>query len=158
MINDHTQTLKCIYDIEIIYFYRWSVLFVVKKIIIHFLQNELRERAEQAIEGMSSKSDELFNAILKFKALHLTEKGFTPHKCSNPKCNFLTCDYCWTWYINNGKEFTERYTEDIPGLNDTVKCQFCKEIDWKVYNKNVLQQLEQTVLGQDAYIKMLRVI
>ena len=117
-------------------------------------QEELSERLHQAIDGLPNGGPIWYSAIEKFKALLITQKHNTIHQCYNPKCGCLTCDYCWSRYVNNGKEQNNKTVDDMPGIYDTFKCPYCREIDWKFYYGNVLQELEKTVLGMDEWRKM----
>jgi hypothetical protein len=95
-----------------------------------------------------------FNTIMKFRNLLITDNHNETHSCSTPNCNCLICGDCWIKVTHNGKNIDEAYDDDIPNIYTYFQCPFCRNVDWKYYMKNVLNELQQKVLGEEAFNEM----
>ena len=59
----------------------------------------------------------------------------------------------WYYQIDKGKYIMEAILDDMPSIYDYFKCPYCRQIDWKDYMNNVFNELQQTVLGEEEFIK-----
>ena len=95
-----------------------------------------------------------FNTIMKFRNLLITDNHNETHSCSTPNCECLICGDCWIKVICNGKNIDEVCDDDIPCIYKYFQCPFCRNVDWKYYMKNVLNELQEKVLGEEAFNEM----
>ena len=49
----------------------------------------------------------------------------------------------------------EATLDDIPSIYDYFRCPYCRNIDWKDYMKNVLNELQKKVLGEEEFNELL---
>ena len=45
----------------------------------------------------------------------------------------------------------EATLDDMPSIYDYIICPYCRNIDWKDYMKNVFNELQQKVLGEEEF-------
>ena len=121
-----------------------------------FLKPSREEYIKLVEEEMKKvyKDPNLFMNYINFVNLLITPKHNTTHTCSTPNCNIIICHGCWHKITHNGKNMLEVTMNDVPSKYDLFKCPYCKQIDWKDYMKNVLNELQQKkVLGKEEYIE-----
>ena len=49
----------------------------------------------------------------------------------------------------------EATLNDMPSIYDYFRCPYCRNIDWKDYMKNVLNELQKKVLGEEEFNELL---
>lgn len=93
--------------------------------------------------------------IMKFNNLILMPHyGNKIYTCSTNKCKCVICQDCFIKLTHNGKSILSVTDEDIPSIYDYFICPYCRNIDWKDYMKNVLNELQQKVLGKEIFMEM----
>ncbi len=95
-----------------------------------------------------------FTTTMKFRNLLITYNHNETHSCSTPNCECLICGDCWIKVTHNEKKIDEACDDDIPNISKYFRCPFCRNVDWKYYMKNVLTELQQKVLGEEAFHEM----
>lgn len=96
-----------------------------------------------------------YSEIMKFKNLLITSKHNETHTCSSPNCGCLICRDCWFKITHKGKDDMEATLDDMPSIYDYFRCPYCRNIDWKDYMKNVLNELQKKVLGEEEFNELL---
>ena len=96
-----------------------------------------------------------YKEIENFKNLLITNKHNETRSCHTPNCECIICGDCWIKITHKGKSIDEITDDDFPNINDTFVCPYCKMIDWKYYMKNVFNELQKKVLGEERFRDLL---
>jgi len=118
-----------------------------------FFTPQTKEEFEKIYKKNVKNND--YSEIMKFKNLLITSKHNETHTCSSPNCGCLICRDCWFKITHKGKDDMEATLDDMPSIYDYFRCPYCRNIDWKDYMKNVLNELQQKVLGEEEYNELL---
>jgi hypothetical protein len=112
-----------------------------------------RPTSEKEFEKMYKENvkNNTYYEIMKFKNLLITFNHNTNHYCLTPNCECIICRDCWIKITHNGKSLVEMTEDDMPSIYDYFECPFCKQIDWKDYMNNVLNELQKKVLGEKEF-------
>ena len=78
------------------------------------------------------------------------------HTCSTVNCKCVICLECWTKITHKGKNIMNAKISDMPSIYDYFACPYCRNVDWKDYMNNVFNQLQQKVLGEKEFNKLIR--
>jgi len=111
-----------------------------------FYTPKTKEELEQIYQKFVKNKDD-YKEFLRFKNLIITPKNNTTHTCSIPNCQCLICGDCWIKITHKDNE--------PPGIYEKFTCPYCRNIDWKDYMENVLQELQDKVLGEEESNKLL---
>ena len=118
-----------------------------------FFTPKTKEELEKMYEENVKNND--YNEVIKFENLLITTKHNTTHSCPTVNCECIICGDCWIKITHNGKSIDEMMEYDMPSIYDYFKCPFCRQIDWKHYMNNVFNELQQKVLGEEEFYKVL---
>ena len=118
-----------------------------------FFTPKTKEELEKMYEENVKNND--YNEVMKFENLLITTKHNTTHSCPTVNCECIICGDCWIKITHNGKSIDEMMEYDMPSIYDYFKCPFCRQIDWKHYMNNVFNELQQKVLGEEEFYKVL---
>ena len=118
-----------------------------------FFTPKTKEELEKMYEENVKNND--YNEVMKFENLLITTKHNTTHSCPTVNCECIICGDCWIKITHNGKSIDEMMEYDMPSIYDYFKCPFCRQIDWKHYMNNVFNELQQKVLGEEDFYKVL---
>jgi hypothetical protein len=44
--------------------------------------------------------------------------------------------------------------DDMPSINDTFICPYCRNVDWKDYMENVFNELQEKILGKEEFLEI----
>ena len=121
-------------------------------------QGEFKKIYNEIIESVKNNNydeiDEIVE-VMRMKNFIITPKHNTTHSCSTPNCESIICCDCWTKITHNGKNMYQVNENDIPNIYQYFECPFCRQIDWKGYMNNVFNELQQKVLGNEDFYKVL---
>ena len=118
-----------------------------------FFTPKTKEELEKLYKENVKNDD--YDEIMKFKNLLITSKHNETHTCSTPNCECLICGDCWIKITHNGKSLMEASIDDMPSMYDYFICPYCRNIDWKYYMNNVLNELQRKVLGNEVFQKIM---
>ena len=96
-----------------------------------------------------------YDEIINFENLLITSKHNTTHTCPTSNCPCIICRECWIKITHNGKSADEMTLDDMPSIYDYFECPFCRQIDWKYYMNNVLNELQKKVLGEEEFLEVI---
>jgi len=113
-----------------------------------FFTPTTKEEFKQIHHEIVKTNDE--QKILRFYDLVITPYHNTTYKCSTQNCGSIICAECYTKITCNGKDIYDMDIDDMPSKYDTFICPYCRNIDWKMYMDNVLDELQYKVLGEEA--------
>jgi hypothetical protein len=117
-----------------------------------FFSPETKEEFEEIYKKNVKNND--YSEMMRFKNLLMTSKHNDTHTCSIPSCGCLICGDCWIKITHKGKDIMEATLDDMPSIYDYFICPYCRNIDWKYYMKNVFNELQQKVLGEEEFYKL----
>jgi len=116
-----------------------------------FFKPATQEEFEKLYKENVKNND--YNEIIKFENYLITPKHNTTHSCPTPNCECIICLDCWIKITHNGKSIDEMTEDDMPSIYDYFECPYCRQIDWKYYMKNVFNELQKKILGEDEFIE-----
>jgi len=121
-------------------------------------ENFFTPKSQEEYEKLCNENieDADYDEIMKFKNLLITPKHNHTHYCSTPNCDCVICGNCWIKYTHKGKDIMNAKMSDMPSIYDYFTCPYCKNVDWKDYMNNVFNQLQQKVLGEKEFNKLIR--
>lgn len=114
-----------------------------------------RPNTQEELEIMYKENVKNYDDIIKFKNLLITSKNNETHICSTPNCECVICGDCWIKIIFKGKDIMDATEDDFPNKFDYFRCPYCRIIDWKYYMKNVFNELQEKILGNEEFIKII---